>query len=61
MKQADVKVGETYLTYIGTNLCKVVVMREEQNSDNRTVYRVRRVQENCLLPKPRTAAALRPV
>lgn len=66
MKQADVVVGNTYLTYIGQELSEVVVVAKiEGNPDSRwrdekrTSFRVRRVGEDKPLPKRRSAAALR--
>ena len=64
MKQANVKVGHTYFTYIGTELCPVEVLGKITeiggwNARKKTTFRVRRVGENKPLPKRRTAAALR--
>jgi hypothetical protein len=59
MKQADVKEGETYLTLIGGNLAKVVVMQAVTGFGTKTRFIVRRQEEVRALPKYRTAAALR--
>ena len=66
MKQKDVVVGNTYLTYIGTTLSRVVVVqiREPIPGYDRSRcarYVVRRENEERSLPKFRTAAALRPL
>ena len=58
MKQAQVQIGNTYLTYIGQTLARVVVMRAYPCS-GRTRFVVRREGEIRDLPKYRTAAALR--
>jgi hypothetical protein len=65
MKQADIKIGSTYMCYIGTSLAHVVVTGRVEGyviagrrvSDR---FTVRRVGEDKDLPKARTAAALRP-
>lgn len=67
MKQADVKIGATYLTYIGSWLTPVVVVVGEviefdRHKKKRTTYRVRQADKPAtygVLPKTRTAAALR--
>lgn len=61
MKQKDVKVGETYLTRIGAELCPVVIIHETTNYKGKTAFRVARVGEDTWLPKVRSAAALRPL
>ena len=68
MKTKDIVVGSTYLTYIGQTLSRVVVVsvvegREDAffSSGRRTRFRVRRQSESTSLPKPRSAAALRPL
>lgn len=61
MKQADVKVGETYWTKIGEQLAKVVVVGTRVDLKGRTRFTVRRLSEGRYLPKSRTAAALRPL
>jgi hypothetical protein len=63
VKLADVKIGEVYLTKIGEELARVVVVDrrlEPTRKGYRTTFRVRREGERELLPKSRTAAALRP-
>jgi hypothetical protein len=65
MKQSEiVVVGGEYMTKVGDGLVKVrVVQRREPigSRDKRTTFLVRRVDNGTLLPKARTAAALRPV
>jgi hypothetical protein len=68
MKQADVKVGGTYLTKIGGRDVRVTVEREETQTryyaytepKQRTVFRVKRQDNGKVMPKARAAAALRP-
>ena len=64
MKQADVVVGETYLTYIGNNLQVVKVTEKvfmiNHTSKRRAGLRFRVCRPGGKpLPKDRTAAALR--
>lgn len=68
MKEADIKVGEVYLTRIGESLCRVIVVQKREgyrltalSKKSRTTFDVRRENEDRVLPKPRSAAALRPV
>ena len=66
MKQKDVVIGETYLTRIGEELARVVVVsihadRPYMREKVRTTFTVRREGETVHLPKRRTAAALREV
>lgn len=68
MKQASIRVGMICETYVGGELARVVVVREHADSirwgirkGGRTTFDVRRVDGESLLPKPRTAAALREV
>lgn len=62
MKQADVKIGETYLTKIGDRQVAVVVV--DQINDiysGRVRFRVRKAQaDSPVLPKSRAASALHP-
>jgi hypothetical protein len=58
MKQAEIQIGGCYLTYVGGGLARVVVVRRETNRNGRTVFVVRRFG-GLILPKARTAAALR--
>jgi hypothetical protein len=58
MKHKDIKIGETYITRIGMNLCPVVVVSEYIGS-SRKGFHVRRVGSDTILPKKRTAAGLR--
>jgi hypothetical protein len=58
MKHKDVKIGGTYLTRIGMNLCPVVVVSEYVGSVKKA-FNVRRVDSDTILPKKRTAAGLR--
>jgi len=62
MKHKDIKIGETYLTRIGMNLCPVVVVSElgmsPYNKLKRKGFNVRRVGSDTILK--RTAAGLRP-
>lgn len=61
MKGKDVVIGGTYLTRIGTELARVVVVAAVTLYGRRimTGYVVRREGEEDRLPKPRSAAALR--
>lgn len=72
MKTEDVKVGETYLTLIGDTLARVVVVQRRQGCPardtmfgrkpkERDTFDVRRENEDRVLPKPRSAAALREI
>lgn len=73
MKHADVVVGQTYLTRIGGELARVVVVNaviEHTYTHRYTAmekcrtscrFRLRREGVATLLPKTRTAAALHPV
>ena len=63
MKQNEVKLGGTYLTYIGESLARVVVVRTQAPNGfhNRTRFVVQREGECKPLPKSRSAAALRPL
>jgi hypothetical protein len=62
MKQSDIVIGGEYETRIGESLVRVrVVGTTETYWGKRSAFRVRRVDTGRDLPKPRTAAALRPV
>lgn len=65
MRQADIVIGGVYETKIGDSLVKVKVLyAENRNAFGdacRTRYRVERCDNDKVLPKARTAAALRPV
>lgn len=74
MKDAEIVVGETYLCYVGAELVPVVVVSKKVGGSTsmgsifrptrkeRDTYVVRRVGvSTALLPKSRTAAALRRV
>jgi hypothetical protein len=72
VKLSEVKVGETYLTKIGPNLVRVVVVRSEVRSArppspgyrgraSLTRFLIRRERDAQVLQKMRTAAALRPL
>jgi hypothetical protein len=62
MKQKDVVIGETYSTKVGPVRVRVVVVSKvEAYGSHNTRFIVRRVSEDKPLPKPRTAAALRPI
>lgn len=65
MKAGELKIGGTYLTRIAGKLTPVTVVCEAPKRDpkHHTAYRVRHVDASngALLPKPRTAAALRPI
>lgn len=60
MKLAEVAVGGVYLTKVGESPVRVEVIGKTERR-GRTAFLVRRVGENRPLPKPRTAAALRPL
>jgi hypothetical protein len=67
VKQAEVKVGGEYLTKVGDRLARVTVLREEvyartswRGEVTRALFRVR-TADGRVLPKARTAAALRPL
>ena len=60
MKQADVQLDKVYYTYIGKDLCPVVVTGiMAAHNGRKTTFRIRREGDTVNLPKPRTAAALR--
>ncbi len=64
VKQADVKIGGTYYTYIGEQLTAVIVVSAQKDvrfggKNVITRYRVRRPEQTEALPKLRSAAALR--
>jgi hypothetical protein len=64
MKQSEIIVGNEYMTKIGDCLVKVHIVQKREpigSYDKRTTFLVRRVDNGTLLPKARTAAALRPV
>ena len=68
MKQADVKVGEVYLTKVGEYMVKVKVLDSVYSAfgkNNRVRFRVARIDIDgavaFALPKARTAAALHPI
>ena len=68
MKTKDVKVGEKYMTKVGASLVLVKVTGESAGAygfggshDGPKRFHVARVDNGQKLPKPRTAAALRPV
>lgn len=66
MKNQDVKVGETYLTKIGDVDARVVVVQRRigvpfMGKKERDTFDVRRENEDRVLPKPRSAAALHPL
>jgi hypothetical protein len=58
MKQADVKLGATYLTLVGGRLVLVMV-RGQVRGARGLRYLVQRVDNGKQLPKARSAAALR--
>jgi hypothetical protein len=66
MKLEHVHVGQVYLTRIGQELARVVVVCKHESQlgvDTRfrkTTFTVRRVEEQRVLPSRRTAAALKP-
>lgn len=57
MKQAEVVIGEMYLTRIGSQIAVVKVTEEVVSRGNRKAFRCE--HHGRPLPKPRTAAALR--
>jgi hypothetical protein len=59
MKQAEVEIGGTYYTRIGEELAPVVVVYKTTDYKGKTVFAVQRVEDDRILPKHRTAAALR--
>ena len=64
MKQSDVKLGMKVYTYIGQDLCPVEVVGKYVdvggwNARTKTRFSVRRFGSTSVLPKKRTAAALR--
>lgn len=64
MKQKDVQISGEYMTLIGAELIKVRVISDREFSRGRGTcirFVVRRVDNGKVLPKARTAAALRPV
>jgi hypothetical protein len=63
MKQVEVKVGDAVHTKVGDSLVMVrVTARLEVNDFRKTVrFVVRRIDNGRLLPKSRTAAALRAI
>jgi hypothetical protein len=64
MKQKDVVVGGTYLTYIGQVLARVVVMQVREpivGYQWKQRYVIRREGKDRALPRFRSAAALRPL
>lgn len=62
MKLKDVVIGGVYVTRIGAELARVVVIAKYENSRGKMAFRVRREgMDCCALPKMRTAAALRPI
>lgn len=68
MRTDDVKIGGEYLTRVSGDLVRVRVVRETlvgRPPRRRRAFVVRRVETDLdtgnTLPKPRTAAALRPV
>lgn len=63
MKQADVKIGATYLTKIGDRQAKVVVVDQVNDCySGRVKFRIRKAVEGSpVLPKYRAASALHPL
>ena len=59
MKQAEVKVGETYWTNIGNALAAVVVLSSFEDYEGKLRFRVRRLEDTKPLTNARSAAALR--
>lgn len=66
MKEKDVKVGGKYYAVIGQELAAVIVVQvlpalptSPFRNERRTRYRIRRENEDRVLPTSRTAAALR--
>lgn len=62
MKAKDVTIGGEYMTKVGDGLVRVRVQGVASPSygSNLQRWNVRRVDTGATLPKPRTAAALRP-
>jgi hypothetical protein len=61
VKQKDVVVGGEYVTKVGERRVRVKVVATREAPGKPTRFLVRRVEEQKLLPKGRTAAALYPV
>jgi len=63
MKQANIKIGQVVLTKVGTELVRVRVVACPLATEfsSRTRFIVSRLDNGKVLPKSRTAAALRPV
>jgi hypothetical protein len=61
MKTTDVRLNETYLTKIGDDLVEVYPIHEAHRFSSRGPKRwtCKRADNGKVLPKPRTAAALR--
>jgi hypothetical protein len=59
MKTSDIVIGNTYMSRIGSELCKVEVVGIRPRVDGRVVFNVRRPGDWRILPKARSAAALR--
>lgn len=61
MKEKDIVVGKVYYTYIGSELEPVTVVgtAEPDRYDKRRRFLIKRHGESRILPKARTAAALR--
>lgn len=59
MKTKDVQIGAKVYTYIGADLCPVIVVAQVTNYYGKTVFQVKREGSDTILPKTRTAAALR--
>lgn len=61
MKEKDITVGKVYYTYIGSDLEPVTVVGilEPDAYNKRTRFLIKRKGESRILPKARTAAALR--
>lgn len=60
MKQDDVYVGSTYMTYIGKKLSRVIVT-DEKFYDHTKEFQLRRQGGREYLPKWRTAGELHPI
>jgi hypothetical protein len=63
MKKKDVRIGETYLAKVSGALVPVKVLSETSTGSPhyRSAFRVVNTHTGQMLPKPRTAAALRPL
>lgn len=64
MKVADIKIGETYYTKVSEALVKVVVTNRVEPDggwSKQTRFRVKRVDNDKVLPNTRAASALRPL